>query len=100
MPDEAEPLVLPLAWVGLDEQPILYANQFLGQANAGEITLTIGQAAPPALLGSPEQQREQAEAISYVPVRPLVRVNVSRDRLEELIQVLTETLQNADARKP
>lgn len=63
---------IPVSWVGAEELPILYANQFVGQVHEDTFFLTIGQLVPPALIGTPEEQAEQLEEIAYLPVKPLV----------------------------
>jgi hypothetical protein len=99
MADDETPgaIQLPLLWVGADELPVLAANQFIGQIDHDNIFLTLGTATPPLLFAENEEQlRTQAQSISYVPVRPVVRLAVTRSRLEELIQVLKTTADNYD----
>jgi len=83
---EPEQVSIPLVWVGVDETPILYCNQALSQFDVDLETfiITFGQASPPALTGPIEQQREQAEQISFVPVRPVARLSLSRAKMEEI----------------
>ncbi len=95
-PDDTPRLEMPLAWVGLEELPVAFANQFLTQFQPGEFVLSIGQVTPPALLGTPEQIAEQAADVTYVPVRPIVRVGFTRARMQELIAVLQANLDNHD----
>jgi hypothetical protein len=60
------------------------------------------QAQPPRapgidlLIGSPEEVREQAAALTHVPVATLARVGLTRDRLRELIAVLQASLDEHD----
>src|SRR6266700_6143029 len=42
---------VPLVWVGVDDLPVYFLNQFLGQADGSEVYLTLGQVVPPALFG-------------------------------------------------
>lgn len=82
-------LQLPLAWIDVNESPILMANQFLVQTQGtGEFVMAIGQVATPPLIGTPEEVREQAEQIEFVPIRTLARVSMTRARIDELIAVL------------
>lgn len=92
--------LVPVVWVGLDEAPILLANQFVMQGDNDEFVLTIGQLAPPVLLGSLDDRRQQAEAIAYVGVKPLARVSLTSERLRELIEVLTTHRDKAFAGRP
>jgi hypothetical protein len=86
-----------LRWTEGEDVPVLLTNQFLGQiGQQNEVVLTFGQVTLPALLGSPEQQAEQAKEISQVPVSILGRFTVSRAGLDELIRVLNDTRANYD----
>lgn len=96
MAEDPEAVRIPVVWVGGDETPILLVNQFLGQFQDSEFILTFGQFAPPALIGTEEERREQAREISFIPVKVLARLALTRSRLEELMRVLQETLANHD----
>lgn len=91
-----EGMSLPLAWVGLEELPIAYANQFVIQFEAdASFVLSIGQVTGPALLGeSPEEIQRQAEQIEFVPVRPIARIAMTQKKVQELIGVLEANLKN------
>jgi hypothetical protein len=95
-PSERGKIQLPLAWIGVDELPIILVNQFLGQFLEDEFILTFGTVAPPPLLGDPEQRLEQAKQIEFLPVQAVTRFGLTRTRLEELVRVLKETLDNYD----
>jgi hypothetical protein len=69
-PDLPERIDVPISWVGYDEAPIVYANQFLLQTQPeGGFVMGIGQATPPALIGSPEEIAGQVSNIEFVAVR-------------------------------
>jgi hypothetical protein len=86
-----------LRWVGAEELPILLINQFIGQVGQhNELVITLGQVSMPALLGSPEQQAEQARQIPQASVRALGRFALTREGLDELIRVLDLTRINYD----
>lgn len=78
------------------------ANQFLAQiGNSGvgmpeEIILSIGNASPPLVYGSQEEQEQQIARLSSVRVVPVARFALSRSRAAELVQVLQETLHTWD----
>lgn len=88
----AEPAKLPskpLVYVGLDEVPILYSNNMVIQLNPpGEFILTFAQISPPMLLGTVEEQREQAERLEAVYARVVARLSMNRFRVEQLIRLL------------
>ncbi len=88
---------VPLTWIGIEDVPILTINQIVGQAlTREEYILTLGQVAPPVLLGTEEQRRQQLEMITFAAVKPVARIGLTRQRVEELIRILTEILDNAD----
>jgi hypothetical protein len=92
--DVPEGIPIPLTWIGAEDLPVHFINKFVGQVEAEEhvFYLTIGQALPPALVGTPEEKLEQLEAISYVPIKPIARLAFTRKKLEELIAVLQTNL--------
>ena len=92
MADNDEGVELPLLFTGVDDTPILLANQFAGQVEPGLFTLIVGQMSVPLLIGTPEERREQAERVSYVPVKVLGRYSMTEGRLLELIQMLNRQL--------
>jgi len=86
-----------LLWIDLDETPIYSTNQAVAQIDQDRIVLTFGSTAPPLIAGAtPDERREQAESIGYVPIRPVVRVALTRDRLAETATLLNNILKNFD----
>jgi hypothetical protein len=68
---------VPAVWVGLEEEPVAFANQFIGQLDDRcDAVLSFGQVLAPVVLGTPEQQREQAKNIPFVQVKPVVRLSL------------------------
>lgn len=97
-PDDPQALNVPISWVGYDEIPIVYANQFLIQYQPeGSFVIGIGQSTLPALIGDPGEIAEQAAEIEFVPVRPLSRIVLTEDKMKELIAVLSASSAKADA---
>ena len=88
---------LPFVYDDLDAHPIELANQFLIQHVGDEFLLTVGQFAPPAVLGTPEQQEARRREIENIPVRVLARVAMTPARMRELVTVLTTHLEKWDA---
>jgi hypothetical protein len=94
-PDPPSRFEIPLSWVGYDETPIIYANQFLIQFQSeASFVVGVGQATAPPLIGTPEQIAELAADIDFIPVRPLARFALTPDKLRELIQTLQANLDN------
>ena len=99
-PDPPERLEVPLSWVGYDDAPIAYANQFLVQWTPEEgFVLGVGQATTPPLMGTPEQIKAQAAQIEFVPVRTLARFAMTQPKLHELIAALEANLRNFEQMK-
>lgn len=91
---------IPISWVGHDEVPISYANQFLVQNQAeGSFLLSVGHLSPPALVGNPEQIAAQLEDIEFVPVRPLLRAALTESTMRDLVAVLEASLRKAEQRR-
>lgn len=88
---------LPIVWAGSEDVSIALVNQFLGQVGLqDEVILSFGQLTPPALLGTPEQQQQQARDIPFLAVRPVARMGLTRAGLDQLIDVLQQTQRNYD----
>ncbi|WP_139151418.1 hypothetical protein [Streptomyces sp. WMMB 322] len=95
--DTAKAVRVPLLWVGLDDLPVLSTNQVITQVDSDQVFLGFGTATPPLLMGNDEEIRNQAERLSYVPVRGVSRLAISRRHLGELIEVLQRTAEQFDA---
>lgn len=99
-PQPPKRIEIPVSWVGYDETPIVYANQFLIQFQTeGSFVIGVGQATPPVLIGSPAQVEEQAQGVEFVPIRPLARVAITEDKMRELIAALSATMTNFEQMK-
>lgn len=86
---------VPVVWVGAEDLPVHFVNQFVGVVQPNEVFLTFGAIVPPAILGATEEERkQQAESIQFVQVKPIARLGLTPERLQELIKVLNTTLAN------
>jgi hypothetical protein len=99
MAEESEHVDITVGFIGAEDVPILYGNQFVVQFLQDEFIITIGQMAPPILLGSPEQQMEQAKKVSFVPIRVVARLAFNRTRFEELTQLMQQQMARFDEEK-
>jgi hypothetical protein len=93
-----EGVPFPIAWEGVDDLPVLFVNQVLGQVGQQtEVVLTFGQLTPPAILGETQAEREQQiRDVTRIPIKPVARLALTRAGLEQLITVLHQTLENHD----
>ena len=96
---EQDTITLPVTYLGLEDVPILFANQFVIQHEKNEFVLTVGQLQPPILLGLPEERKEQAKKLTYVPIRVVARFGLTRQRLAELIEALQSNLRKYDEKQ-
>jgi hypothetical protein len=105
-PEKDNPLEkhsLRLSWAEAANLSTQAANQLLVQVDLGPnqqpdmVILTIGHAGPPVVLGSRDEQIEQLSKISEVPVKPVIRVSVSLQRLREWAELLNGTLDKIDS---
>jgi hypothetical protein len=91
---EPQRITAQLAWIGIEDVPVVFVNQMLGQIDdKGEVLITFGQATPPVIVG-PAEEAFQAGTVPFVQVRPVARITMSRARLEEVVDVLQKTLDN------
>jgi hypothetical protein len=100
---EAEAFDFQVVWQRLDETPVRTANQFIvqiggpGMAGPEEFVVSIGYAAPPVLVGTPEQQREFADAIGHtLPALPIARFTLTRSTAEYLATALRKSIERFD----
>ena len=94
-PEQPDGVAVPIIWVGVDDVPVVFANQFVAQVDRGEVFLTVGQLVPPAIIGASEEERRvQAENLQYVPVKPVARIAMTPTRLRELVSILEITVSN------
>lgn len=90
---------VPIVWVGLEETPIQFANQFLIQREQDEYIFAIGALSPPKIMGTVEERSEQLQAVQFVQCRTLVRFGITEQRAREFAQLLTEFLEQYDRQK-
>ena len=88
---------VPLVYIGIEDVPMQYANQFIIQFQQDEFILTVAQLAPPVVLGSDEERQEQVSQITHVPVKVAARFALTRARMAELVQLLQGAIERYDA---
>ena len=84
-----EPVQVPINWQGLDEQPVLMANQIFIRYIDGQVVLTFGQAVGPYSLrhSKEEVNRLQGEG---VPVRAVARVSATPIPFRRMLAALNQ----------
>ena len=97
--EETLEVELKASWIGLDEEPVFAANQFIIQYRDDAFYLSIGHMAPPALLGTPEERMEQAKQIGVVPIQNLGRFLVTPSNMRDLVRILRGNLEQVEARE-
>jgi hypothetical protein len=87
------------AWTGVDELPVLFVNHFIVQVDEDGFYLTVGQLAPPPLIGTLEERRAQALQIGALTIKPLARYSMPRARAEALAGLLASILEQSRTRE-
>lgn len=88
LPEFPATISWPAKYVGEDEAPVSLANHFIIQYHQGLFILSLAQGIPPILLGTPEEQQEQAREIEFVPIRIISRVALTEERVHALMGLL------------
>lgn len=83
------PIQLQATWMEDPNVPIHFSNAFNVAPTGNEFILTFACAIPPVILeGMPP---EQLRSLQF-PIKPLVRIGMTPDRVVELIQLLQRQL--------
>jgi hypothetical protein len=95
MDDPTKKIQVPVAWVGVEDLPMQFANAFTGLVQPNEIFVQLGSYAPPAITGTNAEEREaSARAVAFIPVKPIARLAFTPARLDEFITMLEDTRRN------
>lgn len=98
MADE-EGIALPFFFIGTEDVPIQLSNFQVVQHVQQEFIITFAQFAPPLVIGTPEEQKEQVEAKPYLPVKTVSRLAMSPERVLDLIKALQQNYDNWKAQQ-
>ena len=96
---EEEGIALPFFFIGTEDVPIQLSNLQVIQHVQQEFIITFAQFAPPLVLGTPEEQREQVEGKPYLPVKTVARLAMSPERVLDLIKALQENYDSWKAKE-
>lgn len=91
-------------WTGTDALEARLVNQILAQVGVPEksgpdgVYLTFGVITPPVIVGRPDIIEAQVAAYDgKLPVKPVVRIRLTREKTAELHALLGTTLEQYDA---
>ncbi len=90
LPERPITLTLPIEWDISPEIKSIYATNLLIQRGEHEFFISFFELRPPLVIGTPEQQREQAAQLQVARAECVARIVVGRDRLPEFVQVLQD----------
>ncbi len=82
-----------MRWDGLDDLPVLAANQFFISAlplqDGGGFVISVGHVSSPRLLGdTPEERVAHAQTIKSIPVRPIIRFSLTHELAQQFLELL------------
>lgn len=96
-----ETRAIPLVWAGVEDLVPQVVNQLLVQVDLAKsapdaVLLTAGFASAPPVTGTPDEQAAALARVKEVVVRPVVKLVLTRARLQEWIEVLSRTAEKFD----
>jgi hypothetical protein len=95
MADGPQAFEIQGSWVGSEELPVVFANAFAGIVGPNAVFLNIGSVVPPNIVGETAEQVEaQARALTFLPIKPIARIALAPQGLDELIELLENTREN------
>jgi hypothetical protein len=92
MAESDDVLELSIRFEDASAAPAFYATNLVVQHTPHEFLLHFYDIVPPMLVGTDEEKRKQARALTQIVARPLARVVVAAGRMEEFIKVMQENL--------
>lgn len=81
-------IAIPLDWHVPEDLIPRYATNFVVQGTGHEFVISFFEAMPPVILGTIEEQKEQAKSVGSVQARCVARIVVSPSRMLEFAQLL------------
>ena len=83
---------LEQVWVGAEDLPVHFANAFTGVVGPNAILLVLGSQLPPAV--SSEEEFERLKEQGFLPIKPIARLALTPQGLDDLIGILENTREN------
>ena len=96
MEQEGVMVALPIEWQS-EHSPVVFANHMMAQTDELECHLSFFEIKPPVLIGTNEEKKAQAAKMKSIPARCVVRVVMSRARLQTFIEALQSISKIGDA---
>ncbi|MDE2103956.1 MAG: hypothetical protein KGL39_42360 [Patescibacteria group bacterium] len=94
MAEKKELFSIPIEWHEVANAPTIFANHLMVQADQHEFYLCFVDIAPPFLEGDTDQERLEAlRKVQNVKARPVARIAISADRLENIVTTLRDSLE-------
>lgn len=91
-------IAVPVIWDVPDTISSRYATNIIVQNTGSEFVISFFEIPPPILLGSPEEQAEQAQALKSVKATCVARIIVSTERMPNFVKAMTGNLSNWQSR--
>lgn len=94
MAESMEHLSIPIKWDEVANAPTLFANHLLVQEDQHEFYLCFVDIAPPLLEGETDRERLEAlHKVECVKARPVARIGIAAERLENIVTTLRDSLE-------
>lgn len=74
------------AWIGAEDLPVEFANTFSGIVGPNAVFVNIGSMVPPAI-----ETEDDLANLRFVPVKPIARLALAPEGLDDLIRTLEDT---------
>jgi len=93
---EPESMRVPVSFEVPDDIVSRYATNFVAQHTENEFILTFYEVHPPILLGSPDENKAQLEALGPIPATCVAIIILSPHGMRQLVDVLQRNLADFD----
>jgi hypothetical protein len=86
MPEDPQFIEPEAAWIGAEDLPVEFANTFSGIVGPNAVFVNIGSMVPPAI-----ETEDDLANLRFVPVKPIARLAMAPEGLDDLIRTLEDT---------
>lgn len=97
---EPEQIAVPIDWHVPEDLTCQYATNLVVQHTDHEFMISFFRAAPPLIIGTPEEQKAQLEELGRVRADCVARIIIAPGRMPEFVQVLQNSLEVYQSRHP